>query len=60
MGRKRQREGIDVALQNGVPFGRPNAQVTEGFKEVYDRWKASEISAVNAMAELGIKKTTIY
>ncbi|MDF9760943.1 hypothetical protein OKW24_002716 [Peribacillus simplex] len=34
MGRKRQREGIDVALQNGVPFGRPNAQVTEGFKEV--------------------------
>ncbi|CAH0323979.1 Putative transposon Tn552 DNA-invertase bin3 [Peribacillus simplex] len=27
--RKRQREGIDVALQNGVPFGRPKVQVTE-------------------------------
>jgi DNA invertase Pin-like site-specific DNA recombinase len=26
--RKRQREIIDVALQNGVPFGRPKAQVT--------------------------------
>ena len=43
--RKRQREGIDVALQNGVPFGRPKVQVTEEFKEVYNRWKAGEIIA---------------
>ena len=27
--RKLQREAIDVALQNGVPFGRPKAQVIE-------------------------------
>jgi DNA invertase Pin-like site-specific DNA recombinase len=27
--RKRQREAIDVALQNGVPFGLPKAQVIE-------------------------------
>jgi DNA invertase Pin-like site-specific DNA recombinase len=33
--RKLQREGIDVALQSGVAFGRPKAQVTEEFKEVY-------------------------
>lgn len=26
--RKRQREGIDVALQNGVVFGRPKVAVT--------------------------------
>lgn len=58
--RKRQREGIDVALQNGVPFGRPKAQVTEGFNEVYDLWKAGEMTAVKAMAELGVKKTTFY
>lgn len=58
--RKRQREGIDVALQNGVPFGRPKVQVTEEFKEVYNRWKAGEIIAVKAMAELGVKKTTFY
>ncbi|MGG0285848.1 recombinase family protein [Peribacillus butanolivorans] len=58
--RKRQREGIDVALQSGVPFGRPKAQVTEEFKEVYDFWKAGEMTAVKAMAELGIKKTTFY
>lgn len=29
--RKRQREGIDVALQNGVPFGRP---------KLLDLWKS--------------------
>ena len=58
--RKRQREGIDVALQNGVPFGRPKATVTEEFKEVYNFWKAGEITAVKAMEELGVKKTTFY
>ncbi|MCM3654097.1 recombinase family protein [Metabacillus litoralis] len=58
--RKRQREGIDVALKNGTVFGRPKAQVTEEFKEVYDRWKLGEITAVKAMEELDIKKTTFY
>jgi DNA invertase Pin-like site-specific DNA recombinase len=58
--RKRQREGIDVALQKGVVFGRPKIQVTEQFKEVYDRWRAKEITAVVAMEELKIKKTTFY
>lgn len=58
--RKRQREGIDVALQNGVPFGRPKTQLTEEFKEVYDLWKAGEVTAVKSMAVLGVKKTTFY
>ncbi|NCT39910.1 recombinase family protein [Bacillus sp. EB93] len=58
--RKRQREGIDVAIQKGVTFGRPKAQVSEEFKEVYDFWKAGEMTAVKAMAELGVKKTTFY
>ena len=57
---KTEREGIDVALQQGVAFGRPKVQVTEEFKEVYDRWKAGEITAVKAMGELGVKKTTFY
>ena len=35
--RKRQREGIDVALQNGVNFGSPKVTVTEEFKEAYAR-----------------------
>jgi len=43
--RKRQREGIDVALQNGIVFGRPKMTVTEEFKEAYARWKSKEITA---------------
>ena len=58
--RKRQREGIDVALQNGTVFGRPKVTVTEEFKEAYDRWKSKEITAVKAMQEIGVKKTTFY
>ncbi|MGW6299656.1 recombinase family protein [Peribacillus butanolivorans] len=58
--RKRQSEGIDVALLNGVPYGRPKAQITEEFKEVYDFWRAGEITAVKAMTVLDVKKTTFY
>ncbi|MDQ0862140.1 recombinase family protein [Bacillus sp. V2I10] len=58
--RKRQREGIDVALKNGVTFGRPKIQATDNFIEIYTRWKAGEMTAVKAMEELGVKKTTFY
>ncbi|SMQ86738.1 Site-specific DNA recombinase [Bacillus sp. OV166] len=58
--RKRQREGIEVALKNGVVFGRPKSVITEEFKQVYHRWKTGEITAVQAMQEIGIKKTTFY
>ena len=58
--RKRQREGIDLALQNGTAFGRPKATITEEFEQVYDQWKSGEMTAVKAMQEIGVKKTTFY
>ena len=58
--RKRQREGIDLALQNGIQFGRPAVFVSEEFKEVYRKWKANELTAVEAMQEAGVKKTSFY
>ncbi|OHX51615.1 recombinase family protein [Planococcus faecalis] len=58
--RKRQREGIDLALQNGIQFGRTPVLISDEFKEVYRKWKAREITAVEAMQRLGIKKTTFY
>jgi DNA invertase Pin-like site-specific DNA recombinase len=58
--RERQRDGIEVALQRGVAFGRPKATVTEEFKYAYKRWKSGEITAVRAMQEIGVKKTTFY
>lgn len=58
--RKSQREGIDTALKNGVKFGRPKIEVSDEFVEIYNRWKAKEITAVRAMQLLNIKKTTFY
>ncbi|OIK14209.1 DNA recombinase [Bacillus sp. MUM 116] len=58
--RKRQREGIDVALKNGVAFGRPKSIITEEFKQAYHRWKSGEMTAVKAMKEIGVRKTTFY
>ncbi|RDZ11118.1 DNA recombinase [Priestia megaterium] len=58
--RKRQREGIDAALNNGISFGRPKAQVSQEFIEAYNRWKQKEITAVQAMKEANVKKTTFY
>ena len=58
--RKRQREGINLALKNGAPYGRPKIEITEEFKDTYQRWKSGEITAVKAMKELGVKKTTFY
>lgn len=58
--RKRQLEGIDLALQNGTAFGRPKAAITEEFEQVYNQWKSGEITAVKAMQEIGVKKPTFY
>ncbi|WP_434402961.1 recombinase family protein (plasmid) [Planococcus sp. 11815] len=58
--RKRQREGIDLALQNGIQFGRTPVLVSEEFKEVYRKWKAKELTAVEAMQVAGVKKTSFY
>lgn len=58
--RKRQREGIDLALQNGIKFGRPTIFVSDEFRAVYVRWKSGEITAVRAMQDAGVKKTSFY
>jgi len=58
--RKRQREGIDLAFKKGIQFGRPTIHITEEFKEVYKRWKSGELTAVKAMQEAGVKKTSFY
>jgi DNA invertase Pin-like site-specific DNA recombinase len=58
--RKRQREGIDVAMKNGIAFGRPKSIITKEFKQAYHRWKTGEMTAVKAMKEIAVKKTTFY
>lgn len=58
--RVRQREGIDIALNKGVKFGRPKKEPNEIFYEAYKRWRKGEITATQAIEESGVKRTTFY
>ncbi len=57
----RQREGIEIARQNGKYKGRKAIAVNrEKFAEVYGRWKSRDIKGVAAMKELDLKPSTFY
>lgn len=56
----RREEGVKIALQNGVKFGRPKAEVSEEFIQAYRQWKAGEITGTKAMEQAGMKRTTFY
>lgn len=57
----RQREGIEIARQNGKYKGRKPISIDgEKFAEVYGRWKSGEIKGVEAMRELNLKPSTFY
>ena len=58
--RARQREGIDLALSEKRPYGRPGLPISDTFIAIYNRWKSGEITAIQAMKESGCKKTTWY
>ena len=58
---KRQAEGIVEAKKKGVKFGRQPIKINEPeFVKVYQDWKASKITAKQAMEELALKPNTFY
>lgn len=58
--RQRQREGIDNAMAKGIAFGRPQTQKPENWDEIMERVEKREITSVQAMELLGLKKTSYY
>jgi len=56
----RQRQGIDIALANGVKFGRPKVQRPDNYNEVIELWKDKKITAREAMKQLNLKPNTFY
>ncbi|MCU5242632.1 recombinase family protein [Bacillus bombysepticus] len=58
--RIRQAEGISNARKQGKELGRPKATITDNFIDAYKRWKAGEITAIAAMNETEVGKTTFY
>jgi DNA invertase Pin-like site-specific DNA recombinase len=58
--RKRQRQGIDVAMAKGKRFGRPSASYPKEWESVYNEWNTGNITANKAMEKLQLKRTTFY
>lgn len=58
--RTRQKEGVEVAIRNGVKFGRRKIEMTDSFLSVYQEWKQQKITAVEAMKLVGMKRNTFY
>ena len=56
---QRQREGIAIAKQQGKYRGRP-PKVYPDFERSAARWQKGEITAVQAMKQLGMSKTRFY
>jgi DNA invertase Pin-like site-specific DNA recombinase len=57
---KRQAEGIKKAREEGIHLGRPKIEV-DNFEYYYDRvYIKEEMTAVEAMEELDISKSTFY
>ena len=57
---RRQEEGIAVAKARGVVFGRPVVAKPDNFEMVMALVDSGQLKVVEAMRELGVKKTTYY
>ncbi len=56
----RQQEGIQLAKKQGKHLGRPKTEITDEFITAYNTWKTGTITAVEAMKQANLSKTTFY
>ena len=57
---QRQAEGIATAKEKGKHLGRPSTQIPSNWDTVITRWRNGEITAVEAMRQTGVKRSTFY
>lgn len=57
--RQRQKEGIEIAKEQGRYKGRPPKE-PDNFAEIYGQWKKGTITATSAGRQLGISRSTFY
>ena len=58
--KQRQAEGIEAARKKGKKFGRPAIARPDNWNEAITQWKEGKITAVEAMRQTGIKRSTFY
>lgn len=58
--RSRQQQGIRLALERGVHFGKKAIPKPEGWDDAITQVKSGTLTATAAMRQLGLKRTTFY
>ena len=58
--RERQAEGIRIAKEKGVKFGRPQAELAESVPEAFALYLAKELTRAEALQKTNLKRTTFY
>ena len=56
--KQRQAEGIRIAKEKGIKFGRPSIPIPEKFEEIYKLWKVNKISKRKAAKMLNTNHNT--
>lgn len=57
--RQRQKEGIEIAKEQGKYKGRPEKQL-DNFNEIYQQWKSGNITASSVSKQLNVSRSTFY
>lgn len=57
---ERQKEGIAIAKKQGKFKGRKAIGYPSNWNEVYLKWKNRELTAIEVMELLGLKRNTFY
>lgn len=58
--KQRQKEGISIAMNKGIKFGRPTIEKPQNYDIVVSKWKNKEIRTKEAIEQLGLKPSTFY
>ena len=58
--RQRQAEGIRIAKQKGIKFGRPATAIPDNFKEIASLYKQKKITSSDALELSGLTRGTFY
>ncbi len=56
--KQRQREGIEAAKARGVKFGRPPEKLPPNFEQVYQKWRAHDITLTEAAKRVNMPIST--
>ena len=58
--RQRQAEGIKIAKEKGVKFGRPESPVPDEFDKLIRQWEKKEITIAELLAVCNMSEATFY